>query len=368
MRIGTLIAGDVRLTLRDRSSWFWIFVAPVLWVWMFGSVARMQSPSDAKVGLLVIDRDGSSLSGRLIEHLRSESFELTVVGPAETPPSAKEAPTRSVTIPAGFEERFGRREKQVLALVEKEGANPEGSFAAQVALHKATIRMLAAEALGGLDPADDKVRVRSEVAGGRRPPSGLYQSIPGNLVMFVLIATLTYGSALVVQERKNGLLRRLLSSPLSRGEIIAGKLYGRAAVASVQVGIFLLLGLTLFRISWGGSPLGLVLLLGSLVACAAALSLLAGTVFPSEDAASGAGVVLSLLMSGLGGCWWPSEVMPPWIQKAAHVFPTAWAMDGLHELLSWGGGLHEVLLPSAVLLGYAIVAGTIAARRLRAMG
>jgi ABC-2 type transport system permease protein len=68
------------------------------------------------------------------------------------------------------------------------------------------------------------------------------------------------------------------------------------------------------------------------------------------------GVVFTLLMSAMGGCWWPAEVMPRWLRTAALAFPTSWAMGGLHEVISWGGGLADVAPNIIVLLGFALAA------------
>ena len=69
-------------------------------------------------------------------------------------------------------------------------------------------------------------------------------------------------------------------------------------------------------------------------------------------------------MAAMGGCWWPSEVMPEWLRTAAHVFPTTWAMDGLHALISFGRGFEAVVFPCAVLLGFGALFSWIGARRL----
>ena len=362
MRILTLARQDMRLTLRDRSSIFWIFIAPFLWVFMFGFVARSRP---TRIGLLVVQQEASAPAARLVELLRAENFELTVVPPGGTPPAEKDAPSRSLTIPAGFSEAIAARQKVLLDLQEGKNANPEGTFATQVALHRAIVRLLAGEALGVRDAAQDAAQVRSSWATVRTAPSGYYQSIPGNLVMFVLISTMTYGAGLLATERQKGILRRLGTSPLSRREIIAGKTLGRAAIASVQIGVFLFIGLVVFRIDWGHSPVGLALLLGLFVLTAAAMGLLSGSIFSSGEAAAGMGIVLVLTMSALGGCWWPSEVVPGWLRLAGYAFPTAWAMRGLNELVSWGGGLRDVLLPCAVLALYGLGAAVAAARLLR---
>jgi ABC-2 type transport system permease protein len=361
VRALTLARQDLRLTLRDRSSIFWIFIAPILWVYMFGFISRS---TPTRIGLLIVEEESSALGDRLVELLRAENFEVTVVPPGGPAPVEKDAPPRSVTIPAGFSDSIAARRKVVLDLKEGKRANPEGTIAAEVALHRAIVRLLAGEALGSMAPGEDIVRVRSSWAVERAIPSGYSQSVPGNLVMFVLISTMTYGAGLLVTERKQGILRRLATSPLTRGEIIAGKTLGRAVIASVQVGVFLLIG-TLFRIDWGRSPAGLLAVLGLFVLTAAAMGLLSGSWFKSAEAASGMGIVLVLAMSALGGCWWPAEVVPDWLRLAGYAFPTAWAMRGLHELISWGGGLRDVLAPCGFLLLFGLGAGILATRLLR---
>jgi ABC-2 type transport system permease protein len=177
--------------------------------------------------------------------------------------------------------------------------------------------------------------------------------------------TISSGAEALARERRDGVLRRLAASALSRAELIAGKLVGRTAVAAVQAAVFMALGLSAFRIGWGASPLGLALVLGSLVLCAAALSLLAGAVFRSPGAASGVSIAAVVLMSGLGGCMWPSEIMPEWMRRLGFAFPAGWAMDGLHRILLWGADVRGALLPGLALLGFAAVALVIAVRRLR---
>lgn len=351
---------DLRLTLRDRSSIFWIFLAPFLWVWFFGFLARPADPSGRQVSLTVFQEDVSAAAERMIELMKGAGLKLAVVPPAGERPA--KAPARSITIPAGFGESIAARRKVTLPFSQGRDANPEGTIAVEVAVHKASVRLLAEEAFGTLDPAEDAVKLESSWATDRPRPSGAYQTIPGNLVMFVLLSAMTYGAGLLATERRAGILRRIAVSPAGRTDIVLGKLAGRAAVAAVQVSVFVVIGLTVFRIDWGGAPAGLALLLVCLILCAASLGLLAGALFTSGDAASGAGVVATMVMSAMGGCWWPSEVMPGWMRTAAYAFPTAWAMNGLHTLISWGGRTPEVL-PHCAVLGLIALAATLAAVR-----
>ena len=57
--------------------------------------------------------------------------------------------------------------------------------------------------------------------------------------------------------------------------------------------------------------------------------------------------------------------MPEWLRSASHVLPTAWAMDGFHSLITFGHGAAEVLLPSAMLVGFALLFSVAGARLMR---
>jgi len=60
-------------------------------------------------------------------------------------------------------------------------------------------------------------------------------------------------------------------------------------------------------------------------------------------------------MALLGCCWYPLELFPAAARTAAYLLPTAWAMQGLNNLLLRGAGLAGVLPQAGVLLGFAAV-------------
>jgi ABC-2 type transport system permease protein len=190
-------------------------------------------------------------------------------------------------------------------------------------------------------------------------------SVPGNLTFFVLMTTVIYGAVFLTIEKRDGMIRRQLTLPISRTALLGGKVLGRMLVAAVEVAVLLLAGRFLFGLHFGSSAGGLALLLAAYAFAVAGISTFLGAVLDTPLQASSVGMLVSLVMAGMGGCWWPSEIMPEWLRTAAHVFPTSWAMDGLHALISFGKGVDAVLLPSAVLLAFGGVFALWGAARLR---
>jgi ABC-2 type transport system permease protein len=70
-------------------------------------------------------------------------------------------------------------------------------------------------------------------------------------------------------------------------------------------------------------------------------------------------------MALLGGCRYPAGLFPPFVRTVSLVLPTTWAMRGMLIIVSRGLGLAGVLLPSAVLLGMAVLYFIVGVRRFR---
>ena len=121
----------------------------------------------------------------------------------------------------------------------------------------------------------------------------------------------------------------------------------------------------MFGVDYAGN-LGLILITLLIFAWfSAALGLLIGAVLKRPEQAQGTCLLMSLIMAALGGCWWPMEIVPDFMQTLGHVFPTAWSMDALHQLISFGGGFAEIQTELGILTLYAIASTGLAAKFLR---
>ena len=76
-------------------------------------------------------------------------------------------------------------------------------------------------------------------------------------------------------------------------------------------------------------------------------------------------IVFGMIFSALGGCWWPIEVTPDWMQVLQKMIPTGWTMDALHKLISFQQPPATALPHVLALLGAAVLVGIMAARNFR---
>jgi ABC-type multidrug transport system permease subunit len=70
-------------------------------------------------------------------------------------------------------------------------------------------------------------------------------------------------------------------------------------------------------------------------------------------------------MAALGGCWWPIEITPGWMQTIAGFLPTGWAMDAMHRLISFQAGAASAVPNLLALLAGSAIFGWIAKRTFR---
>jgi ABC-2 type transport system permease protein len=117
----------------------------------------------------------------------------------------------------------------------------------------------------------------------------------------------------------------------------------------------MLLGSLLFRVDWGQSVPMVLAVLTAWAGLNASLALLLGSAVRTTAQAAGIGVLASLVLAALGGCWWPIEITPPWMQSLAATLPSGWTMDALHELVNFGFA-PATAVPHAAALGVAALA------------
>jgi len=372
-----LAANDVRLTVRDRAAFFWILLLPIFLIWLFGTV--MGGSGTTKVALTVIDRDGGWLARAFARELDGPNVAFEVLRGADANGEAAKKAARWIELPAGFTDNALSGRQQRLRIATGENAQPDYSRAAEIVVIRAIARTLArvAEMKQSSGPmnadAYDALRARAPIVAletanagrGTAVPGGIAQSVPGIMTFTVLMMTLIYGAVFLTIEKREGMLKRQLTLPISRTTILAGKVLGRVFVAMIQIAILLAAGRFLFHLDFGHSTAALLTLLLGYAFAVAGIATFLGAILPNPEQASIVGWLASMVMAAMGGCWWPSEVMPEWLRTAAHVFPTTWAMDGLHALISFGRGFPAVVVPSAVLMGFGAVFSWLGARKLK---
>jgi ABC-type multidrug transport system permease subunit len=182
---------------------------------------------------------------------------------------------------------------------------------------------------------------------------GFGQSVPGMGSMYVMF-TVFGGMVTLVGERKQWTLQRLVVMPVSRVQLLGGKILGRFILGLLQYVAVFAVGIVV-GLNFGGDLLALFLTMVIFTLAVTSLSLTLGTRVKSEEQAAGLTNLLGLTLAPLGGAWWSLEIVPEFMRTIGHVSPIAWAMDAYRSLIFENGDLSTILVPLAVLLGFSVV-------------
>jgi len=188
---------------------------------------------------------------------------------------------------------------------------------------------------------------------GNAPPQalradGFSQSSPGMLVTFGLASIMASAITLLL-ERQSGTLRRLLTAPLTRWAVMGGKLGGVMTAGVLQALILILAGAFVFRVNWGQAPLALAVMVLAFAFAVSGLGMAIAGLARSYAQANALSQILTYSTAALGGAWWPIDIVPQWMQRAAMITPAYWAMRGFQDIIVRGQGVAAILPSAAVL-------------------
>ena len=334
-------------------------------------------PANAQPSIAIVNEDTGFASKLFLETLDRQG--LRPVDGTE----AEEA-VRGLTIPEGFTEKLLAREQTLVDFFQLEGQGQEQSLLAQVILFQSMVAFngylvefamergsqapVTEAGLRAVMEKENPVALDATFAGRKPIPVGCSLSLPGNLVMYLLINLMIFGGAGVAAERCSGVLRRLGINPISRSQLLAGKLFGLILLGCMQIAVFLLLGQFAFGLNIGDNVFGIVLTLLVFSWVGASAGLLTGFLIKAEEKIVGLSLLMGLPMAALGGCWWPLEIVPEHLQTVAFCLPTGWALDALHQLITFGGDLSNVWTHLGVLAAFGATINVVAVRAFRGEG
>lgn len=366
---------ETRFLLRGREVYFFTFAMPVAFMYFIGTVTSqsnnggmtsndpiaVQSPADA-----------GFLADQLIARLQREGLAIERTESAEASHHV-----RRVIIPERFTERVLDGEKMVVKLVRKDDglaadydryrvSRAVYTVLADLIVCAKTGETVDAAAFERLQQMPRALTLKVRPAGNRpKIPTGFEQAVPGILIMFTLMSLLSGGSVSLVIERRQGLLRRLASAPISRIEVFVGKWLGRLALGIVQILFCMIVGTWLFGMDWGPDLPMVVAVLFAWGALSASFGMMLGNFARTEGQGIGIAVLATNGFAALGGLWWPVEITPGWMQTFAKCLPTGWAMDAMHQLVSFRAGPAAALPQLAALLIATLLVAWLGARTFR---
>lgn len=379
-RVFAIVWKDALVRFSSKMEILFFLLLPVLFTFLLSGVG---GGSAENIPLLVVDQDASRLSSVLVKALtRNTDLAVTVTTRAEAESQFQNRQAVAwVVIPAGLDAELMTNRPATLELYKATG-NASADVAEQavssavrsvnrsiaVALTSTAVAerlrpfaeiadrqayfMTSLTAAQEITATVPKRLVVARAATQKATLDERAQASIGQLVSWVLIPLLGT-SVLFAYERNGKTLQRLLTTPTRKATYLSGTIIGQLAVAMVQMVVLMLFGIYVMHVPWGQSPVGLAIMMVSFGLASVALGTTLGTFIKTERQANNLSILLGMVLSLLGGCWWPLEFFPPTMQTIAKALPTYWAMQGFSDLVLHGFGPTAIWLEAGILLLFA---------------
>jgi ABC-2 type transport system permease protein len=354
----------LRLTLawlrgitRDRSTIFWLFIMPLLFVVIFGLAFGRSDVGGYQVGLAV---DQASPTGAaLTQAFRGvKAFKLST-GTAEHELAKLRDGDRHavVTLAPGTSASAAPAAATVVVVT----YDPSRAAAAQIVLP--IIRQVVDGVDRGLSGRPPLLAVEERSV---RSDNLRYIDffLPG-IIGFSIMQGGMFAAIPFTQLRETRVLKRFRATPVSRWAVLVSQGITRLLMSLAQTAVLLGAGKLFFNIHVSANWPGVVafVLLGGAVflALGFAVSGLART----EEAVPALVQVVSFPMMFLAGVFFPVENFPSFVQPLARILPLTFLGDGLRQAMVGGAALNPMWLDYLALCGWAAVAGLLAVRLFR---
>ncbi|MCD6526362.1 MAG: ABC transporter permease [Desulfuromonas sp.] len=201
-------------------------------------------------------------------------------------------------------------------------------------------------------------------------PTSVQHNVPA-WSMFGIFFIILPLSAVLLQERAQGVFLRLQLVPGHAVGLVVGRVLAYLLLCMVQFGLMLLVGYYLLpqlgtdTLNFHGQipALFIIALCAGLTACG--FGMLLGVFARSEQQASLTAAVTIVIAAALGGIMVPVYLMPSLMQKISILSPLGWGLDAFQIVLLRGGSLTDTLPQLSQLLGCSALCFVLAWRGLK---
>lgn len=395
---------DMRLILRDRAALTFMLLAPFLLIVGLGFVTGQVAGGSGleAIPVVIVNQDDGRLGEALVETFRSDAL-AELVKPTfltDTVAARSRADTdqvaAAVIVPAGFTDsiipRAGQMPSGHVIKIEiyKNPARPISAGVIQAITEGFLSRVEAGRVYGEVivrqalaagfvapdqvetfaadlgrhlaaSPAEESaIRLRTHGEGHAEPLFNPMAYIAPGMALLFLVFTVSNGGRSLLAEKAQGTLARLLVSPTTGAQVLAGKLIGAYLSGVLQMLILIAAGSALFGLRWG-DLLGVLVLILAAVFGATGWGMLITALARTPGQVSTIGSALMLIFGILGGSFVQLGTAPVWLQWLSRLTPNAWGLDGF-TILGSGGTLTDLGQPvlGLTVMGAALGAVSIA--------
>ncbi len=330
--IAAFIKKELRQSLRDKRMRVLLFLAPVIQMTLFGLALRNEvrnirlavyaAPDDRVAWDLARRAEGTrwfhlvpAESGDPMNMLRKGQVDAALIAP-----------------PGGLTRAVERGQGSAQLLVD--AANTVRSQGV-VNYFEIVRQQEQAKRYGRL--SGPRLEVISRVLYNPTMESRFFM-VPGVLAMLLVLVSLSLTSTSITREKERGTFETLLSSPVTRGEILLGK-----AVPYIMLSLFAQLPLVImvarfgFNVPMRGELWELALAAACFIICNVSLGILISTYAQNQQQAMMGTFLILYPAQMLSGIIYPLDNMPDWLYGVTYLNPLRYFAVLIRNIMLKGG-------------------------------
>jgi len=406
---------------RDRFALALSFLLPIIFFAVFAMIYSGHGATTPKISIIVVDQDHSQASGQLVQALKNEDSLRVATGPevskenpapadydavsAEAAVKSGEVPV-ALIIPTGYGLHpisFGPGQpatqiellndssdqiapQMVNGLLQKAGMTSMPSTMAQQGMD------LTGKYIGGFTPDQQKrvdaqiaslnlslanpastsrpesssgagiIQVHSRAVVGENKPNPMIAFYAAAFGVMFLLWTSSGAAGSLLDEAESGTLDRVLTSRVSMGTLLAGKMSFAVVLAFAQLTVMFVFAWLVYHVDLPNHISGFLVMGLCTSFAVAAFGMLLASICRSRAQLGALSTMVIMSMSAIGGSMFPRYFMPKAMQTAGLFTINGWAIDGFTKVF-WRDMPVSALWPQvAVLVSTGVVLFLIARR------
>ena len=369
-RVKAIAKKEIIQILRDPRSLMVVLLMPLMQMALLGYGVNL----DIKhVPICVFDREGSQPSQALMKAFQASIY-FSIVETERDYDAVKRAIDggrckMAVVIPPDFSQDLATTNsasvQAILDATDDNTANIALGYAqAVVASYSGNVQLERTQSLGQPPPAIPAV-AQYRVWFNEDLVSRDF-ILPGVVALVLALVGAQLTSLTISREWERGTMEVLVSTPVTRMELMAGKILPYFFIGLLDAALCLIIAVFWFETPFRGAVSTLFLTTSLFLIVVLGLGYFISASIRSQVGASQIALVVTLLPTTLlSGFAFPIDQMPPAIQALTFLVPARYYFAILKAVFLKGSGIADLVAPIAFLTLYAAIIGFLAARAFR---
>ena len=360
-RIIAVIRKEFIQIRRDKRTIAIILLMPIMELLLFGYAA---STSVDHISTAVFNNDIGVESRQLLDNFtNSQYFDMnySAFSMDELQKYIDNGDAKAgIVIPPNYSESIKRGDTAQIQLI-VDGSDPTTAqtilSSAGAVVQSLTVEIIGEKSVGGRMPQPLDLRSRVWY---NPEMSSIYFNVPGLIGVILQTVTLMLTSFSIVREREKGTLEQLIVTPISKMELMIGKIIPYVIIGFIDIVLALALSVFWFKVPIAGSIILLLFFSIIFLFSALGVGLLISTISKSQLQAMQLSMFMIMPNILLSGYMFPREAMPKIIQGISTIFPLTYFITVLRGIILKGNGFFSLFNEFVILVIFGIGVLTLA--------